>query len=122
MWMVTIGADCKVATVEQDLTAENFARVRPGMDRAAVRTLLGRPTRMQTFALKPEEVWAYRWWERRTKRGLFNVHFDPSGSSPRPCAVTILRRATAAEARTPGAAPRRCRQSVRTNVTFRITL
>ncbi len=78
-WMVTIGADGRVAKVEQVLTAGNFARVQPGMDRGAVRDLLGKPTRVQTFALKPQEVWSYRWWETRTERGVFNVHFDPSG-------------------------------------------
>ncbi len=78
-WRVTIGADGKVAKIEQVLTAENFARVWPGMDRDGVRDLLGKPTRVQTFALKPEEMWSYRWWETRTERGIFNVHFDPSG-------------------------------------------
>ena len=78
-WMVTIGAEGKVAKIEQVLTAENFARVRPGMDREAIRHLLGKPTRVHAFALKSEEVWSYRWWETRTERGIFNVHFDPSG-------------------------------------------
>ena len=62
--MVSIGADGKVAKIEQVLTAENFARVRPGMSRDTVRRLLGKPTKVEAFALKKEEVWGYRWWEQ----------------------------------------------------------
>lgn len=75
-WMVSIGADGKVAKIEQVLTAENFARVRPGMSRDAVRRLLGKPTKVEAFALKKEEVWGYRWWKQPQEKAFFNVHFD----------------------------------------------
>jgi hypothetical protein len=77
-WMVSIDADGNVSKIEQVLTAENFARVRPGMSQDAVRQLLGPPTKVERFALKKEEVWGYRWWESQTERAFFNVHFDDS--------------------------------------------
>ncbi len=45
--MVTIGADGKVARIEQVLTAENFARVRPGMSQDQIRRMLGKPTKVE---------------------------------------------------------------------------
>ncbi|XQM35041.1 Lipoprotein SmpA/OmlA domain-containing protein [Cupriavidus sp. H19C3] len=78
-WMVTIGPDGTVRRIEQVLTAENFARVRPGMSKDGVRRLLGKPTRVEAFALKQEEVWGYRWYETSTERAFFNVHFDAQG-------------------------------------------
>ncbi|WP_121490571.1 outer membrane protein assembly factor BamE domain-containing protein [Cupriavidus plantarum] len=79
-WMVTIGPDNTVRGIEQVLTAENFARVRPGMSQDAVRRMLGKPTRIEKFALKQEEVWGYRWHETPTDRAFFNVHFNPQGT------------------------------------------
>ena len=79
-WMVTIGPDKTVRSIEQVLTAENFARVRPGMSQDAVRRMLGKPTRIEKFALKQEEVWGYRWHETPTDRAFFNVHFNPQGT------------------------------------------
>ncbi|CAG9180104.1 outer membrane protein assembly factor BamE domain-containing protein [Cupriavidus pinatubonensis] len=78
-WMVTIGADGKVARIEQVLTAENFTRVRPGMNQDQVRRILGKPTKVEKFALKKEEVWGYRWWESSQEKAFFNVHFNPEG-------------------------------------------
>jgi len=79
-WMVTIGADGRVARIEQVLTAENFARIRPGMSQDSVRRMLGRPTKVEKFALKREEVWGYRWWEQPQERAFFNVHFNEQGT------------------------------------------
>ena len=78
-WMVTIGADGKVRNIEQVLTAENFARVRAGMSRDDIRRLVGKPTKVEAFALKKEEVWGYRWWESAQEKAFFNVHFDADG-------------------------------------------
>lgn len=79
-WMVTIGADGTVAKIEQVLTAENFGRVRPGMNKDQIRRLLGKPTKVEAFRLKKEEVWGYRWFESHTDKPFFNVHFDESGN------------------------------------------
>lgn len=78
-WMVTIGADGKVSRIEQALTAENFQRVRAGMREDDVRRLLGKPTRIEAFALKKETVWGYRWWETSQDKAFFNVHFAADG-------------------------------------------
>ncbi len=77
--MVTIGADGKVARIEQVLTAENFARVRPGMNQDQIRRMLGKPTKVEKFALKKEEVWGYRWLESSQEKAFFNVHFNADG-------------------------------------------
>jgi hypothetical protein len=78
-WMVAIGPDGKVAAIEQVLTAANFARVRAGLSQDDIRRLLGKPTSIQAFALKQEEVWGYRWWESSQDKAFFNVHFDAGG-------------------------------------------
>jgi hypothetical protein len=79
-WMVTIGADGKVSKIEQVLTADNFARVRVGMSKDQIRRLLGKPTKVEAFALKKEEVWGYRWMETSTDKAFFNVHFNADGT------------------------------------------
>ncbi len=78
-WMVTTAPDGTVRTIEQVLTAENFQRVRPGMSQDGIRRLLGKPTKVEAFALKQEEVWGYRWLESPTDRAFFNVHFNSQG-------------------------------------------
>ncbi|CAH0440378.1 outer membrane protein assembly factor BamE domain-containing protein [Ralstonia pseudosolanacearum] len=78
-WLVTIGSDGRVRSIDQLLTADNFGRVRPGQTRDDVRRLLGKPTKVEAFRLKQEEVWGYRWMESPTDRAFFNVHFGPDG-------------------------------------------
>jgi hypothetical protein len=78
-WMVDIGADGRVASIQQVLTAENFARVRPGMNKDDIRRLLGKPTEVNFYRLKQEEVWGWRWWESTTETAFFNVHFNTEG-------------------------------------------
>jgi SmpA / OmlA family len=53
-WMVTTNADGTVRTIEQVLTAENFAKVRPGMNKDQIRRMLGKPTKVEAFRLKQE--------------------------------------------------------------------
>jgi len=79
-WMVTTNADGTVRSIEQVLTAENFAKVRPGMNKDQIRRLLGKPTKVEAFRLKQEEVWGYRWMETSIDRAFFNVHFNPDGT------------------------------------------
>ncbi|MGD7095616.1 outer membrane protein assembly factor BamE domain-containing protein [Ralstonia pseudosolanacearum] len=78
-WLVTIGPDGRVRGIDQLLSADNFGRVRPGQTRDDVRRLLGKPTKVEAFRLKQEEVWGYRWMENPTERAFFNVHFGPDG-------------------------------------------
>jgi outer membrane protein assembly factor BamE (lipoprotein component of BamABCDE complex) len=79
-YMATIGPDGILKAMEQVLTAENFARVRPGMTRQEIRRLLGKPASVAVFELKREEVWD---WREETpfpsSERRFNVHFDLDG-------------------------------------------
>lgn len=77
-YMITIGRDGKMSALRQVLTAENFARVRPGMDKAQVRRTLGKPAREQAYPLRNEEVWDWRFVDGAQNRS-FSVTFDASG-------------------------------------------
>ena len=73
---IVIGADGKMASLRQLLTADNFARVQPGMAQGEVRRLLGKHARTQRFAMKPdEEVWTWRFVAGQQKK-VFEVVFD----------------------------------------------
>lgn len=79
-YMADIGADGKLVSISQALTAENFARVHAGMTQDDVRRLLGKPATVAAYRLKKEEVWSWRWLEDGVNQpGLFNVHFGPDG-------------------------------------------
>lgn len=78
-YMLTLGTDGILRSIEQALTPENLARVQPGMDKEQVRRLLGKPRSKQTFALKHEEIWDWKVGREITTDQLFNVHFDLDG-------------------------------------------
>lgn len=78
-WMVTIAPDGRVQAIEQVLTAKNFERVHAGMTQDEIRRMLGKPTKVEAFALKRETVWGYRWWETSQDKAFFNVHFGQDG-------------------------------------------
>jgi hypothetical protein len=80
-YRIQIGPDGKMSSLRQLLNPDNFARVKPGMNREQVRQLLGRPAQTMPYALKQEEVWDWRF-----KQGaggelskLFSVTFDAKG-------------------------------------------
>ena len=78
-YFITIGADGKMSSLRQVLKPSEFAKVTPGLDKADVRKLLGRPARTQRFDLKPdEEHWEWRWLDGQQAR-LFSVTFDRDG-------------------------------------------
>lgn len=74
-WMVTINAEGKVAAIEQVLVASNIAKIKPGMTKDQVRRILGKPTQVNYYSLKKEEVWGWRWWETSQHEAFFNAHF-----------------------------------------------
>jgi outer membrane protein assembly factor BamE (lipoprotein component of BamABCDE complex) len=77
-YMVDIGPDGKLVAVTQALTAENFAKIRPGMTEDEVRRLLGKPGEIAVYPLKPETVWSWKWREGGvTQEAFFNAHFGP---------------------------------------------
>lgn len=76
-YVMVIGTDGRLATLTQQLTPENFATVQPGMAQLSVRDLLGKPARIQRFALKPdEEHWEWRFQKPDGTRQVFSVSFD----------------------------------------------
>ena len=79
-YMIHIGADNILRSIEQVLTEENFARVRPGMTRDEIRHLLGKPAHVTRLDLKRQEVWDWKYKNPFPNIDTyFNVHFDQSG-------------------------------------------
>jgi hypothetical protein len=79
-WMLTLDERGVLQTVEQVLTAENFARIEHGWSAERVRRLLGKPASEVKFPLKPEVVWDWRIDPAMSgNRAWFNVHFSLDG-------------------------------------------
>jgi outer membrane protein assembly factor BamE (lipoprotein component of BamABCDE complex) len=78
-YMVEIDAEGRYLGMKNVLVQENFDRVRPGMIRDDVRRLLGKPTEKESFPLKREDVWSWRFSSEYNRPDMFNVHFDPDG-------------------------------------------
>jgi len=72
-YMITIGADGKLAAVRQVLTPENFARVQPGMGMDAVRRLLGKPAKVTPYEVKRETHADWRYLEPPNRPKVFTV-------------------------------------------------
>lgn len=77
-YMISIGADGKMSALRQVLKPTEFAKVTPGLDKAQVRRLLGRPAAAQRYELKDEEQWDWRWLDGQSPK-LFSVTFDADG-------------------------------------------
>lgn len=77
-YMITIGPDGKMSALRQVLKQADFDKVQPGMDKAQVRRLLGRPAKTVFYELKREEVWDWRYLEGQESR-VFSVVFDADG-------------------------------------------
>ena len=77
-YMITIGSDGKMSALRQVLKADTFSKVAPGLDKAQIRRLLGRPAKTQAYPLKQEEVWDWRFLDGAQSK-LFSVTFDKDG-------------------------------------------
>jgi outer membrane protein assembly factor BamE (lipoprotein component of BamABCDE complex) len=78
-YMITIGADGKMSALRQVLKPAEFAKIQPGMDKAAVRRMLGRPFKTARYDLKPdEEHWDWRWLDGQVAK-IFSVAFNRDG-------------------------------------------
>ena len=77
-YVIKIGPDGKMSSLRQLLTADNFARVQPGLGQLEVRNLLGRPAKQQRFDLKKEEVWDWRFKQGQESK-MFSVTFNAEG-------------------------------------------
>jgi outer membrane protein assembly factor BamE (lipoprotein component of BamABCDE complex) len=91
-YMVDLDSDGLFVGATQVLTADNFAKVQPGMTMDAVRRLLGKPTEIAQYPLKPETVWSWRWREGGFNQdAFFNAHFGPDGMVYRTSRSDILK-------------------------------
>jgi hypothetical protein len=76
-FMITIGTDQVVRSIEQVLTEANMAKVVAGMDRDEVRRLLGKAGSIANYRNSNEEVWDWRVAGTiPTEEAHFHVHFD----------------------------------------------
>lgn len=79
-YMLDFGPDGRLIAITQALTAENIAKVVPGMTQDDVRRLLGKPTTVAQYALSHETVWSWHWAEGGVSSdAMFNAHFSPEG-------------------------------------------
>jgi outer membrane protein assembly factor BamE (lipoprotein component of BamABCDE complex) len=79
-YFVDIDENGKFVSVTQVLTAQNIAKIRPGMTQDEVRRILGKPTTIAEYPLKQERVWSWHWEEGGvTRNAMFNAHFGPDG-------------------------------------------
>ncbi len=77
-YVMVIGPDGKLKSLRQLLNPDNFAKVKPGMDREQVSELLGPHARVRRFELKKETLVEWRFMEAQTAQ-MFGVSFDDSG-------------------------------------------
>lgn len=76
-YMITFDDKAVVSRMEQVLTGENYARVRPGMTPVEIRRLLGQPGSKTPFANLGEEIWEWRIrGDMPLDETYFMVHFD----------------------------------------------
>ena len=77
-YMISIGPDGKMSSLRQVLKPANFAQITPGLTREQVRRMLGLPAKTQTFELKDEEIWDWRFADGQEIK-VFSVTFDRDG-------------------------------------------
>lgn len=80
-YMVTIGPDGVMRSIEQVLNESGFARIQRGMTGNEVRRILGKPATRQYFELARDTVWSWRIEppSPSSERTYFTVHFNADG-------------------------------------------
>ncbi len=81
-YMISIGADGKMAALRQVLNVANIAKVVPGMPIDDVRRLLGKPMKISQFELKPGEThhdWRWADGPNVSDRKIFSVVVGADG-------------------------------------------
>ncbi|HRP25022.1 MAG TPA: outer membrane protein assembly factor BamE [Thauera sp.] len=81
-FMITIGTDNILRSIDQVLNEASFARVERGMNGDQVRRLLGKPASSQFFQLKQETVWEWKFDHGNSTGGdpmFFTVSFNTEG-------------------------------------------
>lgn len=74
-YMITIGPDGVMRSLQQVLAPHHFDKVQPGMAPEQVHRLLGKPARQVPYVLKQESEWYWNWSDG-TRRMDFTVVFD----------------------------------------------
>ncbi len=77
-YVIVIGANGKLSSLRQLLNADNFARIKPGMDRADLRQILGPHATTQRFELKKQDVLNWRFADG-TQTKVFSVTLGADG-------------------------------------------
>jgi hypothetical protein len=77
-YVMVIGTNGKLASLRQLLNPDNFAKVTPGLDRDAVRRILGPHARERTFELKKETLVEWRFRDGQAPK-VFEVTFGADG-------------------------------------------
>lgn len=77
-WMVVIDGQGRLESIDNALTPETFARIRPEMTQAEVLQLLGpsQPAWTAYFAARDELVWEWRYCDDWGEPARFEVLFD----------------------------------------------
>lgn len=79
-FMVDIGADSKMQTIENIMSMKTFACIRPGMSKSEVLRILGPSESSETayFKARDELVWEWRYCDEWNEASRFEVLFDGS--------------------------------------------
>lgn len=77
--LITIAADGTYQGRENLLTRDNFSKVFPGMKQVQVLALLGRPGGTQSYRLKQQVAWEWKFLDGNDSR-VFVVMFDANGA------------------------------------------
>lgn len=75
-YMLVIGPDGRLQAIRQVLTAQEFAKIRPGMHYDQVRRLLGKPAKDVWYPLQQEHHVDWRYLQDATTKGMFTVVLD----------------------------------------------
>ena len=79
MYVVTVGPDGVMKSIEQRLTPQNLTRLVPGTwTSKEVRELFGPPGNSVRFARQQREVWSYRYYPDYERR-IIHVQFSDDG-------------------------------------------
>jgi len=75
-WIGRIGADGRIKSYTQVLTAENFARITPGMPAIEVEKIVGHPYEISEYARQPGTAWNYGWRESNAFNVVMTIFMD----------------------------------------------
>ena len=75
-YMITLGPDGKMSALKQVLKEQTFAQILPGMPMEVVRKMLGKPMKVQPYALKQQTTYDWRYLVPPNSPTIFSVVFD----------------------------------------------